>query len=61
MLTAWLDRFDDSQDLVSHLGYGMEYAKFRRIWRFYLLLVGTIFAACDGECNGNGQYLMTHA
>jgi len=36
-------------------------AKFRRIWRFYLLLLGTIFATCDGEYNGNGQYLMTHA
>ena len=60
-LTAWLDRFDASQDLVSHFDYGMEYAKFRRMWRFYLLLLGTIFATCDGEFNGNGQYLMTHA
>jgi cyclopropane-fatty-acyl-phospholipid synthase len=60
-LTAWLDRFDDSQESVNALDYGMEYAKFRRIWRFYLLLLGTIFATCEGEYNGNGQYLMTHS
>jgi cyclopropane-fatty-acyl-phospholipid synthase len=60
-LTAWLKRFDASQDVCSRLDYGMEYAKFRRIWRFYLLLLGTIFATCDGEFNGNGQYLMTQA
>ncbi len=57
----WLQRFDDSQEIVNHLDYGMDYAKFRRIWRFYLLLLGTIFVACDGEYNGNGQYLLTHA
>lgn len=60
-LTAWLERFDASQDVVKSLDYGMDYARFRRIWRFYLLLLGTIFATCDGEYNGNGQYLMTHA
>jgi cyclopropane-fatty-acyl-phospholipid synthase len=60
-LNHWLQRFDDSQDLVKSLDYGMDYAKFRRIWRFYLLLIGTIFATCDGEYNGNGQYLMVHA
>jgi cyclopropane-fatty-acyl-phospholipid synthase len=59
-LTAWLQRFDDSQEMVKSLDYGMDYAKFRRIWRFYLLMLGTIFATCDGEYNGNGQYLMTH-
>lgn len=59
-LTAWLERFDASQDSVKSLDYGMDYAKFRRIWRFYLLLLGTIFATCDGEYNGNGQYLLTH-
>ncbi|MCL1491584.1 MAG: class I SAM-dependent methyltransferase [Pseudanabaena sp. Salubria-1] len=58
---AWLERFDDSQDIVKSLDYGMDYAKFRRIWRFYLLMLGTIFVTCDGEYNGNGQYLMTHA
>ncbi len=60
-LTAWLERFDASQETVKSLDYGMDYAKFRRIWRFYLLLLGTIFATCDGEYNGNGQYLLTHA
>jgi cyclopropane-fatty-acyl-phospholipid synthase len=60
-LTAWLERFDDAQDSIKSLDYGMDYAKFRRIWRFYLLMLGTIFATCDGEYNGNGQYLMTHA
>jgi len=60
-LTAWLERFDASQESVQSLDYGMDYAKFRRIWRFYLLLLGTIFATCDGEYNGNGQYLMVHA
>jgi cyclopropane-fatty-acyl-phospholipid synthase len=58
-MTAWLERFDDSQEMIASLDYGMDYAKFRRIWRFYLLMLGTIFATCDGEYNGNGQYLMT--
>ncbi|MGB3759209.1 MAG: class I SAM-dependent methyltransferase [Rivularia sp. (in: cyanobacteria)] len=60
-LTTWLQRFDDAQDSIKYLDYGMDYAKFRRIWRFYLLLLGTIFATCEGEYNGNGQYLMVHA
>ncbi len=60
-LTAWLERFDGSQDFVKSLDYGMDYAKFRRIWRFYLLLLGTIFETCDGEYNGNGQYLLVHS
>ncbi len=60
-LTAWLDRFDANQAEIQSLDYGMEYAKFRRIWRFYLLLLGTIFATCDGQYNGNGQYLLTAA
>ena len=59
-LTAWLDRFDAAQDQVKTLDYAMDYGKFRRIWRFYLLMLGTIFATCDGEYNGNGQYLLTH-
>lgn len=59
-LTDWLRRFDDHQESIKHLDYGMDYAKFRRIWRFYLLMLGTIFATCDGEYNGNGQYLMVH-
>ncbi len=60
-MTEWLNRFDAAQATVNSLDYGMDYAKFRRIWRFYLLMLGTIFATCDGEYNGNGQYLMTHA
>ncbi len=58
---TWLQNFDDSQAIVKDLNYGMEYAKFRRIWRFYLLWLSRNFASCDGEYNGNGQYLMTHA
>jgi len=58
---AWLQRFDDNQASIKLLDFGMDYAKFRRIWRFYLLMLGTAFATCDGEYNGNGQYLMTHA
>jgi hypothetical protein len=59
--TRRLHRFDANQSEFQSLGYGMDYARFRRIWRFYLLLLGTIFATCDGEYNGNGQYLLTHA
>ncbi|PZO35413.1 MAG: SAM-dependent methyltransferase [Pseudanabaena frigida] len=58
---AWLQRFDDSQEMVKSLDYGMDYAKFRRIWRFYLMYLGTAIGSCDGEYNGNGQYLMVHA
>ena len=57
-MIVWLDRFDAAQSSVKDLDYGMDYAKFRRIWRFYLLMLGTIFATCDGEYNGNGQYLL---
>jgi cyclopropane-fatty-acyl-phospholipid synthase len=57
---TWLERFDAAQATVKLLDYGMDYAKFRRIWRFYLLLLATAFATCDGEYNGNGQYLLTH-
>lgn len=57
-LTAWLEKFDASQDIVKHLDYGMDYQRFRRIWRYYLIWFGVNFAACDGEYNGNGQYLM---
>ncbi|MGI8503230.1 MAG: SAM-dependent methyltransferase [Hassallia sp.] len=59
-LTDWLRRFDEHQDTIKQLEYSMDYAKFRRIWRFYLLMLGTIFATCDGEYNGNGQYLLVH-
>lgn len=60
-LTAWLERFDASQAEIKDLDYGMDYAKFRRMWRLYLLMLGTIFATCDGEYNGNGQFLLTKA
>lgn len=59
--SEWLERFDASQEIVKGLEYGMDYARFRRMWRFYMILLGTIFSTCDGECNGNGQYLLTHA
>ncbi|PSB17739.1 methyltransferase domain-containing protein [Phormidesmis priestleyi ULC007] len=57
---AWLKNFDDSYDEVKNLGYGIDPAKFRRIWRFYLIWLGSNFACCDGEINGNGQFLMVH-
>jgi cyclopropane-fatty-acyl-phospholipid synthase len=59
-LTCWLHRFDAAQDAVRGLDYGIPYPRFRRIWRFYLIMLGTIFSACDGEYNGNGQYLLIH-
>ena len=60
-LTSWLERFDANQEFFRHLDYGIGYAKFRRMWRLYLLMLGTIFATCDGEYNGNGQFLLTKA
>lgn len=57
----WLKNFDDNYDYVKDLDYGMDFAKFRRIWRFYLIWLGTNFATCNGEINGNGQFLMVHA
>jgi cyclopropane-fatty-acyl-phospholipid synthase len=58
---AWLQNFDHHQDDIRSLSYGMDFARFRRIWRFYLMWLGANFASCDGEINGNGQYLMVHA
>ncbi|MEH1890166.1 MAG: class I SAM-dependent methyltransferase [Nostoc sp.] len=60
-LTNWLQNFDDNQATIKTLNYGMDYAKFRRIWRFYLIWFIRNFASCDGEYNGNGQFLMVHA
>jgi cyclopropane-fatty-acyl-phospholipid synthase len=57
----WLKNFDASYDFVKDLNYGIDFAKFRRIWRFYLTWLGTNFGCCDGEINGNGQFLMIHA
>ena len=59
-LQAWLSNFDQSQDKIKNLNYGMEYAQFRRIWRLYLLLCIAYFDVCEGEIMGNGQYLMVH-
>ena len=56
----WLQNFDDSCDEIKGLEYGMEFARFRRIWRFYLIWFVSNFASCEGEINGNGQYLMVH-
>ena len=58
---SWLQNFDDNQELCKTLDYGIEYAKFRRIWRLYLIWLCTNFATCEGKYNGNGQYLMVHA
>lgn len=57
----WLKNFDDNQATNKELDYGIEYAKFRRIWRFYLMWFVRNFASCNGEYNGNGQFLLTHA
>jgi cyclopropane-fatty-acyl-phospholipid synthase len=60
-LTQWLKNFDESYPDVKDLDYGIEFAKFRRIWRFYLIWFVANFASCDGEINGNGQFLMVHS
>ena len=60
-LVRWLENFDDSYPDVKDLDYGMDYVKFRRIWRFYLIWMAANFASCDGEINGNGQFLLVHA
>ncbi|MEM8806213.1 MAG: class I SAM-dependent methyltransferase [Cyanobacteria bacterium P01_G01_bin.38] len=57
----WLRNFDENQDICKTLDYGMDYAKFRRMWRFYLMWLGTSFASSNGDYNGNGQYLLVHA
>jgi cyclopropane-fatty-acyl-phospholipid synthase len=60
-ITNWLRNFDDNQTTIKTLNYGMDYAKFRRVWRFYLIWFIRNFASCDGEYNGNGQFLMVHS
>jgi cyclopropane-fatty-acyl-phospholipid synthase len=55
---TWLENFDDNQEIIKNLDYGIDYAKFRRMWRFYLIWFIRNFASCNGEYNGNGQYLM---
>lgn len=60
-MAAWLQNFDDSLEEINTLDYGISFEKFRRLWRFYLLFLCTSFATCDGEINGNGQFLMVSA
>ncbi len=60
-LERWLENFDASYPDVKGLEYGMDFAKFRRVWRFYLIWFVANFASCDGEINGNAQYLMVHS
>lgn len=59
-LRAWLKNFDEHQDVIKTLNFGMDYARFRRIWRLYLLWCITYFEAGQGDYLGNGQYLMVH-
>ncbi len=60
-LRNWLINFDQNQAKIKDLNYGMNYAKFCRIWRFYLLLCISLFDGCNGEILGNGQYLLVRA
>lgn len=60
-LKSWLENFNQNQAKIKDLNYGMSYAKFRRLWRLYLLLCIAYFDGCDGEILGNGQYLLVHA
>lgn len=59
-LVKWLQNFDENQAIIKDLDYGMNYAKFRRIWRLYLIWCICYFDSCEGEILGNGQYLMVH-
>lgn len=60
-LRSWLINFNQNQAKIKGLNYGMIYAKFRRLWRLYLLLCIAHFDGCNGEILGNGQYLLVHA
>ncbi len=60
-LRNWLKNFDENQERIKALNYGMSYAKFRRIWRLYLIWCIAYFDSCNGEILGNGQYLMVQA
>ncbi len=59
-LRAWLKNFDENQDVIKTLDFGMDYRRFRRIWRLYLLWCIAYFEAGQGDFLGNGQYLMVH-
>jgi len=60
-LQQWLHNFDDSYPDIKDLDYGFDFQKLRRIWRFQIIWFVSNFASCDGEINGNGQFLMVHA
>lgn len=60
-LQAWLANFDEKQADMKNLDYGMNYERFRRLWRFYLQLCISYFEASDGKIMGNGQFLLEHA
>ena len=60
-MECWTENFDRSYDEIKDLSYGMDFLKFRRIWRFYLIWFVSNFSSCGGEINGNGQYLMVHS
>jgi cyclopropane-fatty-acyl-phospholipid synthase len=57
-LRCWLKNFDAHQEELKNLDYGIEYHKFRRMWRLYLLWCIAYFEACEGKVLGNAQYLM---
>lgn len=57
-LQVWLSNFDQNQEYLKTLDYSMNYAKFRRMWRLFLISCIAIFEACEGEVLGNAQYLM---
>lgn len=57
-LQCWLANFDAHQQEIAHLDVGMDYAKFRRIWRLYLILCMAYFDMDGGQLLGNAQYLL---
>lgn len=57
-LRCWLNNFDRHEAQLQNLDYGIEYQKFRRIWRLYLLWCIAYFEAGEGKVLGNAQYLM---
>ena len=59
-LKHWLQNFDAQQDEIQNLDFSMDYSKFRRIWRFYLILCMAYFDMAQGQLLGNAQYLLTH-
>ncbi len=59
-LACWLENFDQKQEQIKVLDYGLDYKKFRRMWRLYLILCIALFDSLKGEALGNGQYLLVH-